>query len=70
MTDPDVITELDVLDAEKIEFSAYVVCELCLDGPWPAYDMVRDNMGAWLCWTCNRLQRLEFEDQLRTERGW
>lgn len=48
---PDTVTELDVLDDERVAVTAWVYCEEC-DDVAPAYDMVLMDDGAWFCPTC------------------
>jgi len=47
------ITEIDVLDPEVIEFGRIVNCSNC-SGHGPAYDMVRRWHGEFICWDCFR----------------
>jgi hypothetical protein len=63
------ITELDVLDPEVEEMRVWVRCEECDDGG-EAVDMVRQHDGAWLCAGCDAGARAEYDDWLRTARGW
>lgn len=59
----DVITEFDILDLEAEEFSGYVECDRCTADPSPAFDMVRQLDGSWLCWPCVR-EYWEFSEHL------
>lgn len=58
--DPDVITELDVVD----EYRTFVRCEEC-DEADVAVAMVRQCDGGWLCTHCDNGFRAEWEEQQR-----
>lgn len=64
MSDPDVITEVDVLD----ELTVWVQCEDCA-WPAPVAEMKRHSSGAWLCWGCWSEDQADAEDAYRTARG-
>lgn len=51
---PDVITELDVDDPEVAEFAAWAQCAECGD-PAPAWRMIRQFHGGYLCGRCDRI---------------
>lgn len=59
--DPQTITESDIPDPLAQEFAAYVACEDDCDIVAPAYDMMRDVHGAWLCWTHWRWGKNEWQ---------
>lgn len=65
----DYITELDVPDPVE-EFAAYVACEDDCDVVAPAFDMMRDAHGAWLCWHHWRAGKNDWWQQEKAERGW
>lgn len=63
--DPDVITELDVIDAERAKAMAWVECAECGYGDY-AMDMVyQSHAGDWLCWDDHRRMADGYETNRR-----
>jgi formylmethanofuran dehydrogenase subunit E len=69
MTDPDTITELDVIEPEYAAMRAWVRCEEC-DDMAEAIDMCYQHDGSWLCPRCDREHKDDWDSFMSAARGW